>query len=80
VLSVRTEALENLFADGQVTFYEESDFEDLGRNLARLARESVHRRSLPRRKGMLAPELSWPEMEQRYLAVVEQLTGATPPA
>lgn len=74
-LSVRTQPLEELFGDGQVTFYEESNPQDLARALVELASQRGESRVPPPRAGHLAESLSWPEQERRYLAVVEQLTA-----
>lgn len=75
VLSVRTAALESLFGDGQVTFYEESDIDDLSAAITGIARGRTTARSLPNRPGTLASELSWPEQERRYLEKIEELTN-----
>lgn len=74
-LSVATEPLVRLFGKGEVDFYEESDPPDLARALTKAVRRRDDVRTPAPRPGRLAEELSWPEQERRYLAVVEQLTA-----
>jgi len=80
VLSVRTPALEALFSNGEVYFYDNEDAEDFADALVRIVRATPERRGAPARENNLPSELSWSEMWPRYSSLVDSLSAVRSPA